>query len=172
MKPPQGFDYTNTTSWKAAVHALTLLATVPVEQLELPASFAPDPFKKPYFTRQVKSMGKVSASQSKAPVKGNPGGVLGDMWGSDKLWPYYQQGAEKVAKADEAHGASVVHGDYKLDNMVRGCCRDAHARCSCNMHSSPPCSRCRSSTLPRHVSLVSSTGSCARSAHRSLTSAT
>lgn len=105
-------------SWRACVHALTLLHTVPVEQLEMPASFAPSPKDKPYFPRQVKSMLKVSASQGAAPVKEYPGGVLGDIWGSKELLPYYESGAARVAAADDAHGPSIVHGDYKLDNMI------------------------------------------------------
>lgn len=109
---------TLTPSWKACVHALTLLHTVPVEQLEMPASFAPSLKDKPYFPRQVKSLLKVSASQGAAPVKDYPGGVLGDIWGSGELVPYYESGAGRVAAADDAHGPSIVHGDYKLDNMI------------------------------------------------------
>lgn len=100
------------------MHALTQLHAVPVEQLEMPASFAPNLKDKPYFPRQVKSLLKVSASQGAAPVKENPGGVLGDIWGSSELVPYYESGAGRVAAADDAHGPSIVHGDYKLDNMI------------------------------------------------------
>lgn len=104
--------------WKAAIETLALLATVPVKELELPSSFAPDPLKKLYFPRQVNSLLKVSAVQSKAPVKDYPGGILGDIWGTNELRPYFESGSKVVAKAESIHGASIVHGDYKLDNMI------------------------------------------------------
>ncbi|GMK59819.1 hypothetical protein CspeluHIS016_0900360 [Cutaneotrichosporon spelunceum] len=104
--------------WKGCVRALTLLHAVPVDELELPKSFAPDIKAKPYFPRQVKSMLKVSASQGAAPVPEYPGGVLGDIYGTPELVPYYESGAGRVAAADDSHGPSIVHGDYKLDNMI------------------------------------------------------
>jgi len=64
---------------------------------------------------------RVSASQAKTPVKNNPefpACVLGDIDAAKELVPYYEQGAGRVAAADATHGPSVVHGDYKLDNMV------------------------------------------------------
>lgn len=103
--------------WRAAIETLALLATVPVKDLDLPG-FAADPLKKPYFPRQVNSMMRVSAAQSKAPVPSYPGGILGDIWGTQELRPYYESGSKIVAQAEFVHGASVVHGDYKLDNMI------------------------------------------------------
>lgn len=105
-------------SWRSAVQALALLGSIPVSALGLPASFAPDPIKKPYFPRQVVGMHRVSDAQSKAPVPTNPGGILGDVIHADELWPYYEQGSKTVSAAEVKHGASLVHGDYKLDNLV------------------------------------------------------
>ncbi|TXT12818.1 hypothetical protein VHUM_01219 [Vanrija humicola] len=104
--------------WRSAVQSLALLGSIPVSALGLPASFAPDPIKKPYFPRQVVGMHRVSDAQSQAPVPGNPGGILGPVWGADELWPYYEQGSKAVSAAEVQHGASLVHGDYKLDNLV------------------------------------------------------
>lgn len=103
--------------WRSAIRTLTLLATTPLDKLNLPASFAPDPIAKPYFPRQVKSMMRVSAAQAQAPLP-NGGGPLGDINHMSELRPWYEQGALAVAKADAAHGPSIVHGDYKIDNMV------------------------------------------------------
>lgn len=104
-------------SWRSAVKTLTLLSTVPVEALRLPLSFAPDPLVKPYFPRQVNSLLKVSKAQSATPCKTLPDGIVGDIWGTKELQPYFESGA-KSAGGEQAHGASVVHGDYKLDNLV------------------------------------------------------
>lgn len=105
-------------SWRSAIRTLSLLATTPIEALKLPASFAADPLAKPYFPRQVKSLMKVSASQSPTPAPTLPGGIVGDIFGSDELRPWFEQGAGKIG-GEAMHGASVVHGDYKLDNLVR-----------------------------------------------------
>ncbi|KAL1406569.1 hypothetical protein Q8F55_008275 [Vanrija albida] len=104
--------------WRSAVQTLALLGSIPVSALALPASFAPDPLKKPYFPRQVVGMHRVSDAQSQAPVPENPGGILGDVYKADELWPYYEQGSKAVSAAEVKHGGSLVHGDYKLDNLV------------------------------------------------------
>lgn len=103
--------------WRSAIRTLALLATTPLDKLNLPASFAPDPVAKPYFPRQVKGMLKVSASQAQAPLPGGKG-PLGDIEHTAELRPWFEAGAARVARADETHGASIVHGDYKIDNMV------------------------------------------------------
>lgn len=106
-----------TTSWRSAIRTLSLLSTAPIEALGLPKSYAPDPLEKPYFPRQVKSLMKVSASQSKTPCATLPGGIVGDIFGAEELKPWFENNARKVG-GEAAHGASIVHGDYKMDNLV------------------------------------------------------
>ena len=81
------------------------------------------------------SLLKVSASQSKARSK--EGKETGQIWGTDELRPDFEHGARVIADEEKRRGvAGVVHGDYKLDNLVR-----PTAICSY-------CAESRSSTLP------------------------
>ncbi|BEI84031.1 hypothetical protein CcaverHIS002_0406350 [Cutaneotrichosporon cavernicola] len=104
--------------WHAAIATLAKLATVPIADLQLDKSFAADPLAKPYFPRQVKSLMKVSDAQSATPVKQNGGKPLGDIEHAQDLRHYFEKGAQVVARAETMHGASVVHGDYKIDNVI------------------------------------------------------
>jgi hypothetical protein len=83
----------------------------------LPSSFAPRPEDKPYFPRQVGSLLKVSASQSEAT---SPDGKrTGEIWGTKELRPYFESGAKLLAENEKRRGVgAVVHGDFKLDNLV------------------------------------------------------
>ena len=106
-------------SWKSAIRTLTLLSTIPLSALDIPFSFAPQPHAKPYFPRQVTSLLRVSASQSKAKSK-DTGVVTGEIWGTNELRPWFEHGAAAIAREEkERNVGSVVHGDYKLDNLVR-----------------------------------------------------
>lgn len=105
-------------SWRSAIRALTRLSTIPLHLLDLPPSFAPTPESKPYFPRQVNSLLKVSAAQSRAKDKVT-GKEVGEIWGTRELWPWFEEGAAKIARMEKEGGVDgVVHGDYKLDNMV------------------------------------------------------
>jgi hypothetical protein len=108
---------TNTRSWRSAIRTLTLLATTPLEALNLPTTFAADPLAKPYFPRQVRSLMKVSVAQAATPAKNLSGGIVGEIFGSSELRPWFEQGAGRIG-GEVQHGASVVHGDYKMDNLV------------------------------------------------------
>jgi aminoglycoside phosphotransferase (APT) family kinase protein len=46
-----------------------------------------------------------------------PGGIVGDIYGAQELRPWFEQGAARVG-GEAHHGACVVHGDYKLDNLI------------------------------------------------------
>jgi hypothetical protein len=107
-----------TRSWQSAIATLAKLATVPIADLQLDKSFAADPLAKPYFPRQVKSLMKVSDAQGATPVKTEGGKPLGDIEHAQDLRPYFEKGAQVVARAELVHGASIVHGDYKIDNVV------------------------------------------------------
>ena len=104
--------------WKSTIETLTRLSTIPLSSLDLPSSFAPRPEDKPYFSRQVASLLKVSAAQSKAATK--EGKETGEIWGTKDLRPYYDSGAKLIADDERRRGVGgVVHGDFKIDNLVR-----------------------------------------------------
>ncbi|CAK9781003.1 APH-domain-containing protein [Cutaneotrichosporon oleaginosum] len=104
--------------WHSAIATLAKLATVPIADLQLDKSFAADPLAKPYFPRQVKSLMKVSDAQGATPVKTEGGKPLGEIEHAQDLRPYFEKGAQVVARAELVHGASIVHGDYKIDNVI------------------------------------------------------
>jgi aminoglycoside phosphotransferase (APT) family kinase protein len=68
---------------------------------------------KPYFPRQIKSLSKVSLAQ--ASVKDiDTGKPVGEIPGYDELIAWYRQNLPDERKT----GVRVVHGDYKLDNLI------------------------------------------------------
>ncbi|ORY34811.1 kinase-like domain-containing protein [Naematelia encephala] len=104
--------------WKSAINTLTRLSTIPLSALNLPSTFAPLPEEKPYFPRQVTSLLRVSAAQSRAKSK-ETGKQVGEIWGTDELKPWFQRGAREVARWEsERNIGAVVHGDFKLDNLI------------------------------------------------------
>jgi aminoglycoside phosphotransferase (APT) family kinase protein len=108
---------TNHNSWKSTIKTLTNLSSIPLSSLSIPPSFAPLPDSKPYFPRQVNSLLKVSEAQSKAKTK--EGKETGEIWGTKELRPFFQQGAERIARDEVERGVGgVVHGDFKMDNLV------------------------------------------------------
>lgn len=105
-------------SWKSTIKTLTTLSTIPLSSLNLPSSFSADPNAKPYFTRQVNSLLKVSAAQSKAKVK-ETGKEIGQIWGTKELHPFFVEGARRIGEWEsERKAGCVVHGDFKIDNLV------------------------------------------------------
>lgn len=107
--------------WQAAIRALTALSTLPLAQLypHLPPNFAPDPSSKPYFPRQVTSLLKVSAAQAEALAKNVPEQGNGEIWGTREIKGYFEAGAREIAAREREEGVGgVVHGDYKLDNLI------------------------------------------------------
>jgi hypothetical protein len=106
-------------SWKSAIKTLTNLSSIPLDLLSIPSTFAPSPTEgdKPYFPRQVNSLLRVSEAQSKARSK--EGIDTGEIWGTKELRPYFQEGAKGIAEDERKRGVgSVVHGDFKMDNLV------------------------------------------------------
>ncbi|WWC65743.1 uncharacterized protein I303_108365 [Kwoniella dejecticola CBS 10117] len=104
--------------WQSAIQTLTKLSTIPIRTLDLPASFAPSPSEKPYFPRQVGSLLRVSSAQSKAKNK-DTGEEVGPIWGTDEMRDWFSVGAAQVTKLEMERGeGGVVHGDYKLDNLI------------------------------------------------------
>ncbi|WWC73783.1 uncharacterized protein I206_107755 [Kwoniella pini CBS 10737] len=104
--------------WQSAIKTLTKLSAIPISSLNLPPSFAPLPTAKPYFPRQVGSLLKVSYAQSKAKNK-ETSEEVGPIWGTDELKNWFTEGAKKVTELEQERGeGGVVHGDYKLDNLI------------------------------------------------------
>lgn len=104
--------------WRSAIDTLTRLSTIPLISLQLPSSFAPSPSQKPYFPRQVKSLLGVSDAQSQASSE-QTREQLGYIWGTKEMRPWFEKGANLIAAQESQAGiGGVVHGDFKIDNLV------------------------------------------------------
>ena len=96
-------------SWLAAVRALAALSSLDPAAIGL-SSFAPNT---PYFPRQIKSLTRVSLAQAQA-VDIETGKQTGKIPLFDELVAWYQKHLPDERKT----GLRVVHGDYKLDNLI------------------------------------------------------
>ncbi|XAO25598.1 hypothetical protein I312_104426 [Cryptococcus bacillisporus CA1280] len=104
--------------WRSAIDTLTRLSTIPLSSLQLTSSFAPSPSQKPYFPRQVKSLLRVSDVQSQASSE-QTREQLGYIWGTKEMRPWFEKGANLIAAQESQAGiGSVVHGDFKIDNLI------------------------------------------------------
>ncbi|KAF9228509.1 kinase-like protein [Gyrodon lividus] len=95
--------------WLSAVRALAALASLDPAEIGL-ANFGPST---DYFPRQIKSLVRVSTAQAQAVDIGT-GKPTGKIPFFDKMVDWYQKNLPDEKKT----GSRVVHGDYKLDNMV------------------------------------------------------
>jgi len=69
---------------------------------------------KPYFPRQIRALSKVTLAQ--AAVKDiDTGKAVGEIPGWDELIAWYERNLPDEHKTG---GVRIVHGDYKLDNLV------------------------------------------------------
>jgi len=66
-----------------------------------------------YFPRQIKSLTRVSVAQSQA-VDVKSGEAIGNIPYFEELLDWYQKHLPDERKT----GLRIVHGDYKLDNMI------------------------------------------------------
>jgi aminoglycoside phosphotransferase (APT) family kinase protein len=95
--------------WLSAVRALGALSSLDPLKVGL-ATFGS---QKPYFPRQMKSLSKVTHAQ--AAVKDvDTGKPVGAIPGWDELMAWYERNLPDERKT----GVRIVHGDYKLDNVV------------------------------------------------------
>ncbi|PSR72735.1 hypothetical protein PHLCEN_2v11430 [Hermanssonia centrifuga] len=95
--------------WLSAVRALTALSDLEPAALGV-ASFGPST---PYFPRQIKSLTRVSLVQAEA-VDIETGVKTGKIPLFDEMVEWYQNHLPDERKT----GLRVVHGDYKLDNLI------------------------------------------------------
>jgi aminoglycoside phosphotransferase (APT) family kinase protein len=92
--------------WKAATKTLARLHTVPYKNVGL------EKFGRPrgYYLRQMKTFKTISEAQA-ATEDIKTGNKVGPI-------PHFNQLLEWFAKNLPTDRTSIVHGDYKLDNMV------------------------------------------------------
>jgi len=95
--------------WLSAVRALGALSSLDPSKVGL------DTFgsHKPYFPRQIKSLSKVTRAQS-AVKDVDSGKPVGEIPGWDELIAWYEHNLPDEHKT----GIRIVHGDYKLDNLI------------------------------------------------------
>ena len=96
-------------SWLAAVRALASLSVLDPAEIGL-SSFGPSTA---YFPRQIKSLSRVSLAQAET-VDVETGQSIGKIPMFDKMMKWYAAHLPDERKT----GLRVVHGDYKLDNLV------------------------------------------------------
>ena len=97
------------SSWISAVQALAALASLDPADIGL-ANFGPSTN---YFPRQIKSLSRVSEAQAQT-VDVDTGKSVGKIPLFDELVDWYQKHLPDERKT----GLRVVHGDYKLDNLI------------------------------------------------------
>lgn len=91
------------------MRALAALSSLDPVALGL-SSFAP---RTPYFPRQIKSLTRVSLAQAEA-VDVETGKKTGKIPRFDEVVAWYKRHLPDERKT----GSRIVHGDYKLDNLV------------------------------------------------------
>lgn len=96
-------------SWLAAVQALCTLSVLSPADLGL-LDFGPNT---PYFPRQIKSLTRVSEAQA-AVIDIETGKPVGPIPEFEKMVTWFRKNLPDESKI----GLRIVHGDYKLDNMV------------------------------------------------------
>lgn len=95
--------------WLSAVRALAALAALDPKAIGL-ASFGPST---DYFPRQIKSLSRVSRAQAEA-VDIETNKPTGKIPFFDELVQWYNEHRPDESKT----GLRIVHGDYKLDNLI------------------------------------------------------
>ncbi|KZO94290.1 APH-domain-containing protein [Calocera viscosa TUFC12733] len=96
--------------WLSAVRALAALSSLSPAALGL-ETYGPT---KPYFPRQIRSLSRISAAQA-ATTDIETGVPVGPIPGFDQLIAWYQR---HLPDEGGKEGVRIVHGDYKLDNLV------------------------------------------------------
>ncbi|KAH9009900.1 kinase-like domain-containing protein [Lactarius pseudohatsudake] len=95
--------------WLSAVRALGALSSLDPRHVGLEKFGS----HKPYFPRQIKSLSKVTHAQA-AVEDIDTGKPVGEIPGWGELIAWYEQNLPDERKT----GVRIVHGDYKLDNLI------------------------------------------------------
>lgn len=95
--------------WLSAVRALAALGSISPSSIGL-ADFGPST---DYFPRQIKSLSRISKAQA-ASVDIESGKPTGEIPFFHEMIAWYQENLPDETK----FGLRIVHGDYKLDNLV------------------------------------------------------
>ncbi|RDX49304.1 APH-domain-containing protein [Lentinus brumalis] len=106
---PEVSPETRRECWLSAVRVLATLALLSPAELGL-SSFASN---SPYFPRQIKSLTAVSEAQARA-VDVETGKPTGEIPRFAEMVAWYKANLPDERKT----GLRIVHGDYKLDNLV------------------------------------------------------
>jgi aminoglycoside phosphotransferase (APT) family kinase protein len=96
-------------SWLSAVRSLVALSSVDPASIGL-SSYGPST---DYFPRQIRSLSRISGAQAVA-VDIETNTPVGNIPYYDELLDWYRNNLPDEKKL----GRRIVHGDYKLDNMV------------------------------------------------------
>ena len=99
-----------TPSFRGAIHALAKLSSVNADDIGL-SNFGPP---SDYFPRQIKAFARISEAQAKA-VDVETGKAVGQIPHYHEMVRWYSQHLPDERKFGTRR---IVHGDYKLDNMV------------------------------------------------------
>ena len=102
--------YASEYSWLSAIRALAALSSLSPASLGLSKLSS----STPYFPRQIKSLSRVSLAQAEA-VDVESGKKAGKIPKFDEMIKWYSSHLPDESKTG---GLRIVHGDYKLDNMV------------------------------------------------------
>ncbi|KAJ3513985.1 hypothetical protein NLJ89_g2640 [Agrocybe chaxingu] len=95
--------------WISAIRALAALGSVSPNEIGL-STFGPST---PYFPRQIKSLSRVSSAQAQA-VDVETNEKTGDIPFFNEMIAWYK----KNLPDESLTGLRIVHGDYKLDNLI------------------------------------------------------
>ncbi|EJD08019.1 kinase-like protein [Fomitiporia mediterranea MF3/22] len=109
IRMPQISSKDRRECWLAAIRALSSLSKLDPKAIGL-STFGPNT---PYFPRQISSLSRVSLAQAES-IDVESGKPTGKIPGFDEMIRWYSAHLPDESKT----GLRVVHGDYKIDNLI------------------------------------------------------